>query len=67
MAPAARGFNVMGYIVPGLSVAAIGLALAAWLVRKKPVLVAPATGMNRPLPDAAQLDELRRALDDVES
>ncbi|MGH7594151.1 MAG: cytochrome c-type biogenesis protein CcmH, partial [Gemmatimonadales bacterium] len=37
MAPAARGFNLAGYLVPGLTVAGLGLALVAWLSRRQPV------------------------------
>ena len=70
MAPEARGFNLMGYIVPGLTVAAFGLALAAWLVRKRPA-AAPASQSGAvtppPMPDSEQLARLQRALDDVES
>ncbi len=68
MAPPARGFNLAGYLVPGLSIAAIGLALVAWLGRHRDI--APVTvEANAPLaaPDAEQLQRLRRALDDVES
>ena len=73
MAPPARGFNLMGYLVPGLAVAASGLVLAAWLARRRPAPdshgprapgVSPAGSESA---DAAQLERLRRALDDVES
>lgn len=73
MAPAAHGFNLMGYLVPGLTVAAFGLVLAAWLVRRRPTIEHPdlgapsAPGTERPSPDAEQLERLQRALDDVES
>jgi cytochrome c-type biogenesis protein CcmH len=73
MSPPARGFNLMGYLVPGLAVAAVGLALAAWLVRRRATLVvvdAGTPGVARaadPHPDAEKLERLRRALDDVES
>jgi hypothetical protein len=69
MAPKARGFNLLGYIVPGLTVAAFGLALAAWLLRRKPVAVAPepAGTAATPAPDSEQMARLQHALDDVES
>lgn len=70
MAPEARGFNLLGYIVPGLTVAAFGLALAAWLVRRKPVVNTPerlSTVETPPTPDGEQLAKLQRALDDVDS
>lgn len=75
MAPEARGFNLMGYLVPGLTVTAFGLALAAWLVRRRAPADGPGgpggpsgPGAGRPAaPDAEQLEQLRRALDDVES
>lgn len=72
MAPPAHGFNLAGYLVPGLTVAGLGLALVAWLVRGRPGPgpQAPRTGAGSPLespPDADQLQRLRRALDDVDS
>ncbi len=73
MAPAARGFNLMGYLVPGLTVAGFGVALAAWLTRRRstadgPDLLVPSqAGAERASPGAAELERLRRALDDVES
>ncbi len=70
MAPEARGFNLMGYIVPGLTVTAFGLALAAWLLRRKPVVLAAehASGGAAPtVPDIEQQARLQRALDEVDS
>jgi cytochrome c-type biogenesis protein CcmH len=73
MAPAARGFNLMGYLVPGLTVTAVGLVLAAWLVRRRPTIEPPdGGGRGAPhaggsSPDAEQMARLQRALDDVES
>jgi cytochrome c-type biogenesis protein CcmH/NrfF len=74
MAPPASGFNLAGYLVPGLVVTAAGLALAAWLTRRRSALVvaAPhsggppgAAGSAEPKPE--DLERLQRALDDVES
>jgi cytochrome c-type biogenesis protein CcmH/NrfF len=72
MAPAARGFNLAGYLVPGLTIAGLGLALIAWLTRRRGELASPGSpGGGAPTadspPDAAQLERLRRALDDVDS
>jgi cytochrome c-type biogenesis protein CcmH/NrfF len=72
MAPVARGFNLAGYLVPGLTISALGLALIAWLTRRRGELAPPtspnggASSVEAP-PDAAQLERLRRALDDVDS
>lgn len=72
MAPAARGFNLVGYLVPGLTVTALGLVLAAWLTRRRmagmaAVPVVPGDGGAPALPDAEARKRLRRALDDVDS
>jgi cytochrome c-type biogenesis protein CcmH len=70
MAPAARGFNLLGYLVPGLTVTAFGLVLAAWLVRRR-AAVGPGgpsdAGAAPESPGADDTERLRRALDDVES
>lgn len=74
MAPPAQGFNLAGYLVPGLSVTAVGLALVGYLSRRRAAVTAasdesapsPDPAMSL-APDAEQLDRLRRALDDVES
>ncbi len=71
MAPPPHGFNLAGYLVPGLVVTAAGLALAAYLSRRREVLLAPAVARGAPgeppAADAAELERLRRALDEVES
>ena len=74
MAPKPQGFNLMGYIVPGLTMTAVGLALAAWLVRRRPASETPgggggpaAPGTGGAPPDPEQLARLKRALDEVES
>ncbi len=75
MAPPAEGFNLAGYLVPGLVMVAGVLGLAAWITRRKQ-LVAATVGAGAadstgapppPAPDAAQQDALRRALDEVDS
>lgn len=73
MSPPASGFNIAGYIVPGLSIAVIGLVLAAYLARRRAVAVAAGV-VDGPVattpgggPDQEQLERLKRALDEVES
>jgi cytochrome c-type biogenesis protein CcmH/NrfF len=70
MAPVAQGFNLAGYLVPGLGVAAASLALAAYLSRRRGAVAATAdggAGAVLPPPDAEAIARLKRALDDVES
>ncbi len=72
MAPPARGFNLAGYLVPGLVMASGALGLAAWLSRRRLTVVTDAAGIAPtapplPTPDAEQMERLRRALDNVES
>lgn len=68
MAPAAQGFNLAGYLVPGLGMLAAGLALAAYLSRRREVVaVATAGGASPAAPDAEALERLKRALDEVDS
>jgi cytochrome c-type biogenesis protein CcmH/NrfF len=71
MAPPAEGFNLAGYLVPGLVVMSAGLGLAAWLSRRR-IAVAAAESVavpmqSPPAPDAAAREALRKALEDVES
>ncbi|MBP6444266.1 MAG: cytochrome c-type biogenesis protein CcmH [Gemmatimonadales bacterium] len=68
MAPAAQGFNLAGYLVPGLGMLAAGLALAAYLSRRREVVAVSAAGGAPPMaPDADALARLKRALDEVDS
>ena len=73
MSPPASGFNIAGYIVPGLAIAVIGLVLAAYLSRRRAVAVAsgvadmPVAATLNGGPDQEQLERLKRALDEVES
>jgi len=69
MAPVASGFNVAGYVVPGLAMVSVGLALAAWLSRRRVAVAAvPGShGSDSPPPDSEALDRLKRALDEVDS
>jgi cytochrome c-type biogenesis protein CcmH len=76
MAPKAQGFNLAGYVVPGLVIALIG-ALLTWVImrrvrRSQPALAGAAAGApTAPAPAAglseADADRLRRALEEIES
>jgi cytochrome c-type biogenesis protein CcmH len=66
MSPPAQGLSLAGYLVPGLSVIAVALGLVAYLMRRR--AVAPVfDAVVEVAPDAAQLEQLKRALDEVES
>lgn len=73
MAPPARGFNLAGYLVPGIVMAAGLLGLIAWIGRRRGAVAAtegttaviPAGTAHAP--DADDRAALRRALEDVES
>jgi len=70
MAPVAQGFNLAGYLVPGLGVAAASLALAAYLSRRRSVVSTDAHGgvaAAPVVPDDEAMERLKRALDEVES
>lgn len=69
MAPVASGFNLAGYVVPGLAMVSVGLALAAWLSRRRVAVAAtPSSAAAAPLPpDSEALDRLKRALDEVDA
>ncbi|HRX17511.1 MAG TPA: cytochrome c-type biogenesis protein CcmH [Gemmatimonadales bacterium] len=70
MAPPAEGFNLTGYLLPGLLMAAGLLGLIAWIMRRKAPGAVPtpaATGPTATRPDEDQLAELRRALDEVDA
>jgi cytochrome c-type biogenesis protein CcmH/NrfF len=70
MAPKPEGFNLAGYLVPGVAIAAAGAALFAVISRRRAALAAAGpdptakeTGSN---PSPEELDLLQRALDEVE-
>ncbi len=64
-----RGFNLAGYLLPGLSMLAAGSLLAAYLLRKRVTEVA-ADVVGAAVPssvDPADQARLQRALDEVDS
>lgn len=70
MAPVASGFNLAGYLVPGLTVFSAGLALAAYLSRRRGAVAAEASAAATVIPapvDDEALARLKRALDEVDS
>ncbi len=70
MAPVASGFNLAGYLVPGLTVLSAGLALAAYLSRRRTAVAAEASAAATVIPapvDDEALARLKRALDEVDS
>ncbi len=73
MAPPAEGFNLAGYLVPGLVIATVGLGLGAYLSRRRDVesgtdaASQSAAAAEDAAPDAEAAERLRRALDEVES
>jgi cytochrome c-type biogenesis protein CcmH len=67
MAPKPEGFNLWGYLLPGVAIAAAAVTLAAVLRRREavagsiePAPVPPAT------PTPEELEQLRRALEEVQ-
>lgn len=67
MAPPVHGFSLASFLVPALAVVAVALGLLAWLMRRRAIIAAappvdPVAG-----PNDAQLERLRRALDEVDS
>jgi cytochrome c-type biogenesis protein CcmH/NrfF len=66
MAPKPRGFNLAGYLVPGVAITVAGTMLA-WLVgRRRAVAAAGAPAAPEVQASAEELERLRRALDEVE-
>jgi cytochrome c-type biogenesis protein CcmH len=69
MAPKPQGFNLWGYLLPGVAVGGAAVALAAVLRRREAVAAAKAAA--QPTPDVSarpeELERLRRALDEVQS
>ena len=76
MAPPAEGFNVAGYIVPGLVMLTGALGLAAWVSRRRIAVVSTSEISSRPGDaspgradeiDEASRDRLKEALDQVDA
>ncbi len=70
MAPKPSGFNLAGYLVPGVAIATAGAALVL-LVGRRRAAVAAAAGGAVPAPDPVEaspeeLERLRRALSEVD-
>ena len=70
MAPKPQGFNLWGYLLPGVAVGGAAVALAAVLRRREAVATARAGAETAPVPPVSaspeELDRLRRALEEVE-
>lgn len=70
MAPKPQGFNLWGYLLPGVAVAGAAVALAAVLRRREAVAAAESSSEPTPVPQVAaspeEMDRLRRALEEVE-
>ena len=68
MAPKPRGFNLAGYLVPGVAITMAGAALA-WLIGRRRSVAAAAGPSAAALPAQAsdeELERLRRALEEVD-
>lgn len=69
MAPRPEGFNIAGYVIPGIAILVAGTALALYLTRRRTVALAegpvtPQDPLTLPPVEATaeELDELRRAV-----
>jgi cytochrome c-type biogenesis protein CcmH len=70
MAPKPQGFNLWGYLLPGVAITGAGIALVS-VLRRREAVAAAATGSSSPsapLVSASpeELDRLRRALAEVD-
>jgi cytochrome c-type biogenesis protein CcmH len=70
MAPKPQGFNLAGYLVPGVAIAAAGAALFAVISRRRAALAAASPSAAADVaghnPSPEELELLQRALDEVE-
>jgi cytochrome c-type biogenesis protein CcmH len=70
MAPKPEGFNLAGYLVPGVAIAAAGGALFAAISRRRAAVAAaspsPVAAETGSTPSPEELELLQRALDEVE-
>jgi cytochrome c-type biogenesis protein CcmH len=68
MAPKPKGFNLAGYLVPGVTILGAGAALVVLIVRRRGAVAAAAPTPSAPPAEASaeELERLRRALAEVE-
>ena len=70
MAPKPQGFNLWGYLLPGVAITAAGVALVAVLRRREAVAATTTGGDSPPVPEVSatpeEMDRLRRALAEAE-
>ena len=68
MAPKPRGFNLAGYLVPGVAITTAGGALAWLISRRRAVAALAGPSAQAPAVQASddEMDRLRRALEEVE-
>jgi cytochrome c-type biogenesis protein CcmH len=69
MAPKPKGFNLAGYLVPGVAISIAGAALAMLILRRRRVIAAEGPSSADPPAgeaSAEELERLRRALAEVE-
>jgi len=72
MAPKPEGFNIAGYVVPGVAILTVG-AIVAWIIRRRVQRsaerasdMAIARASDAPLGTDAELDRLKRELAEME-
>jgi cytochrome c-type biogenesis protein CcmH len=70
MAPKPQGFNLWGYLLPGVAIAGAGIALVSVLRRREAVAAASEGSHSPPAPEvsasAEEMERLRRALAEVD-
>jgi cytochrome c-type biogenesis protein CcmH len=70
MAPKPQGFNLWGYLLPGVAVGVAAITLAAVLRRRQAAVAAGAApepmAAQQPSASPEELEQLRRALEEVE-
>ncbi len=70
MAPKPEGFNLAGYLLPGVLIAGAGAGLVLFIGRRKGAISIPGAASPAAAPEAQaspeELDRLRRAMADIE-
>ncbi|MEO7476110.1 MAG: hypothetical protein ABIY46_12325, partial [Gemmatimonadales bacterium] len=69
MAPKPRGFNLAGYLVPGVAIAVAGAGLVMLIGRRRAAVAAVGRGTPVSAPVEAspeEMERLRRALSEVD-